>query len=92
MLFHRRRLAQARHCRAAGGRRGGRAGWLRPRGASAAYPRGARVLEAYPTPQKAGQNLVAPFAWTGTRALFAKAGFKPSTENERVWVKKRSKR
>jgi hypothetical protein len=54
-----------------------------------ALERGAHVLEAYPTPQKEGQTLVATFAWTGTRSLFAKAGFKPSTDNARVWVKRR---
>ena len=54
-----------------------------------AFDRGARVLEAYPTPQKPGQNLVAAFAWTGTRSLFAKGGFKPSQENNRVWLKRR---
>jgi GNAT superfamily N-acetyltransferase len=54
-----------------------------------AFERGARVLEAYPTPQKAGQTLAAAFAWTGTRSLFAKTGFKPSADNARVWVKRR---
>jgi len=76
----------------AGWRKRGIAGALLTSAAKTAFERGARVLEAYPTPQKPGQNLVAPFAWTGTRALFAKAGFKPSTENERVWVKKRGRR
>ena len=42
-----------------------------------------------PRRRKPGQNLVAPFAWTGTRALFEKAGFKPSADNARVWVKRR---
>jgi GNAT superfamily N-acetyltransferase len=57
-----------------------------------AFARGATVLEAYPTPQRAGENLAAAFAWTGTRALFDKAGFKPSAQNARVWIKKRSRR
>lgn len=54
-----------------------------------AFERGARVLEAYPAPQKPREKLVAAFAWTGTLSLFAKAGFKPSAENARVWLKKR---
>ena len=53
------------------------------------FARGAAVLEAYPTPQRAGENLAAAFAWTGTRVLIAKTGFKPSPHNTWVWVKKR---
>ncbi len=74
---------------AAGWRKRGIAGALLKAAMAAAFQRGARVLEAYPTPQQPGQNLVAPFAWTGTRSLFAKAGFKPSADNARVWVKRR---
>ena len=74
---------------AAGWRRRGVAGALLKEAAKLAFARGARVLEGYPTPQKPDQNLVAAFTWTGTRALFAKAGFEPSAENARVWVKKR---
>jgi GNAT superfamily N-acetyltransferase len=77
---------------AAGWRKRGIAGALLKSAMTTAFERGARVLEAYPTPQKPEQNLVAPFAWTGTRALFEKVGFKPSADNERVWVKKRAKR
>ena len=76
---------------AAGWRKRGIAGALLKSAIKATFDRGARVLEAYPTPQKPGQNLVAPFAWTGTRTLFVKAGFKPSADNERVWVKRRRK-
>lgn len=57
-----------------------------------AFTRGAKVLEAYPTPQRAGANLAAAFAWTGTRGLFEKAGFRPSAENERVWLKRRPRK
>ena len=77
---------------AAGWRRRGVASALLKEAATLAFARGARVLEGYPTPQKPDQSLVAAFTWTGTRALFAKAGFKPSAQNDRVWVKKRSKR
>lgn len=76
---------------AAGWRKRGIAGALLKSAIETAFARGARVLEAYPTPQKPGENLVAAFAWTGTRALFAKAGFKPSEDNARVWVKKRAR-
>jgi GNAT superfamily N-acetyltransferase len=74
---------------APGWRRRGIAGVLLDTAIETAFERGARVLEAYPTPQKSGQKLVAAFAWTGTRSLFAKAGFKPSTENDRIWLKRR---
>jgi GNAT superfamily N-acetyltransferase len=57
-----------------------------------AFGHGARVLEAYPTPQRAGEKLAAAFAWTGTRALFEKAGFAPSPQNARVWIRKRPRR
>jgi GNAT superfamily N-acetyltransferase len=74
---------------AAGWRKRGVASALLKTAMATALERGARVLEAYPTPQQPGQNLVAPFAWTGTRALFEKAGFKPSADNARVWLKRR---
>jgi GNAT superfamily N-acetyltransferase len=76
---------------AAGWRKRGIASALLKSAMTAAFERGARVLEAYPTPQQSGQKLAAPFAWTGTGALFAKAGFKPSADNARVWVKRRAK-
>jgi len=75
---------------APGWRKRGIAGALLATAIETAFERGARVLEAYPTPQKAGQTLVAAFAWTGTRSLFAKAGFKPSPDNARVWLKRRA--
>jgi GNAT superfamily N-acetyltransferase len=74
---------------AAGWRRRGIAGALLKEAVKTAFDRGARVLEAYPTPQKPDQTLIAAFTWTGTRSLFAKAGFKPSADNARVWVKRR---
>ena len=77
---------------AAGWRKRGVAGALLKSAMATAFERGARVLEAYPTPQQPGQNLVAPFAWTGTRALFEKAGFKPSADNARVWLKRGRKK
>jgi GNAT superfamily N-acetyltransferase len=77
---------------AAGWRKRGIAGALLKSATKTAFERGARVLEAYPTPQKPGETLAAAFAWTGTCALFDKAGFKPSTDNARVWVKKQAKR
>lgn len=77
---------------APGWRRRGIAGALLEVAMDTAFERGAHALEAYPTPQKPGQSLAAAFAWTGTRSLFAKAGFKPSAENARVWLKKRTKR
>lgn len=76
---------------APGWRRRGIAGALLKQAVKVAFNRGARMLEAYPTPQKADQSLIAAFTWTGTRSLFAKAGFKPSIENDRVWVKKKPK-
>lgn len=76
---------------AAGWRRRGIAGALLETAIDTAFARGARVLEAYPTPQKADEALPAAFAWTGTRSLFAKAGFKPSAGNARVWLKRRKK-
>jgi GNAT superfamily N-acetyltransferase len=76
---------------APGWRGRGVAGALLKAAVATAFERGARVLEAYPTPQKPGQKLVAAFAWTGTASLFVKAGFKPSADNTRVWVKKRRK-
>jgi GNAT superfamily N-acetyltransferase len=74
---------------APGWRKRGIAGALLKAATETAFERGARILEAYPTPQKADQTLVATFAWTGTRSLFAKAGFKPSADNARVWLKRR---
>ena len=74
---------------APGWRRQGIAGALLEVAIETAFDRGARVVEAYPTPQKPDQKLPAAFAWTGTRSLFAKAGFKPSADNARVWVKRR---
>jgi GNAT superfamily N-acetyltransferase len=76
---------------ASGWRRQGIAGALLKVAAETAFARGARLLEAYPTPQKPDQTLVAAFTWTGTRSLFAKAGFKPSAGNARVWEKRRKK-
>ncbi|MGH6891003.1 MAG: GNAT family N-acetyltransferase [Dongiaceae bacterium] len=75
---------------APGWRRRGVAGALLEAAIDAAFARGATALEAYPTPQRPGQKLAAAFAWTGTRSLFAKAGFRPSADNERVWLKGRS--
>jgi GNAT superfamily N-acetyltransferase len=77
---------------APGWRRQGFAGALLEVAVATAFERGARVLEAYPTPQKPDQTLIAAFTWTGTRSLFAKAGFKPSSGNDRVWVKRRGNR
>ena len=37
--------------------------------------RGAKVAEGYPVNLKPGQRLPNAFAWTGTRPIFAKAGF-----------------
>jgi len=74
---------------APGWRKRGIAGALLKEAVKTAFDRGARILEAYPTPQQPDQTLAAAFAWTGTRSLFAKAGFKPSTDNARVWVKRR---
>jgi len=37
--------------------------------------RGARIAEGYPVNLKPGQRLPNAFAWTGTLALFARAGF-----------------
>src|SRR5262249_5744117 len=76
---------------AAGWRRRGVAGALLKTAAETAFARGARLIEAYPTPQKADQTLVAAFTWTGTRSLFAKAGFKPRQDNARVWEKQRTR-
>jgi GNAT superfamily N-acetyltransferase len=72
-----------------GWRRRGIAGGLLEAAVATAFERGARILEAYPTPQKPDQTLVAAFTWTGTRSLFAKAGFKPSADNPRIWLKRR---
>ena len=77
---------------APGWRRQGIAGALLTVAVAAAFERGARILEAYPTPQKPDQTLIAAFTWTGTRSLFAKAGFKPSSGNDRVWEKRRGNR
>jgi GNAT superfamily N-acetyltransferase len=77
---------------APGWRRQGFAGALLEVAVATGFERGARVLEAYPTPQKPDQTLIAAFTWTGTRSLFAKAGFKPSNGNGRVWVKRRGNR
>lgn len=58
-------------------------GW-RDRGVAAAllahalkrlHKSGAAVAEGYPVNLKAGQRLPNAFAWTGTRSLFAAAGF-----------------
>lgn len=76
---------------AAGWRRRGIDGALLKSAIETAFARGARVLEAYPTPQKTGETLAAAFAWTGTRTLFAKAGFKPSEDNARLWLKRRAR-
>ena len=37
--------------------------------------RGAKVAEGYPVNLKPGQRLPNAFAWTGTRSIFANAGF-----------------
>lgn len=37
---------------------------------------GAEIAEGYPVNLKPGQRLPNAFAWTGTRALFARAGFR----------------
>jgi len=37
--------------------------------------RGAKIAEGYPVNLKPGQRLPNAFAWTGTRSLFADAGF-----------------
>jgi GNAT superfamily N-acetyltransferase len=37
--------------------------------------RGVRIVEGYPVNLKPGQRLPNAFAWTGTRSLFAAAGF-----------------
>jgi len=40
--------------------------------------RGARIVEGYPVkPSRGGGMIPAAFAWTGTRSLFARAGFAP---------------
>lgn len=72
---------------APGWRRRGIAGGLLEAAVATAFERGARILEAYPTPQRPDETLIAAFTWTGTRSLFAKAGFKPTADNVRVWVK-----
>jgi GNAT superfamily N-acetyltransferase len=74
---------------APGWRRRGIAGALLKTAIDVAFDRGARILAGYPTPQKPDQTLVAAFTWTGTRSLFAKAGFRPSAESDRVWLKRR---
>lgn len=76
---------------APGWRRRGIAGALLEVAVKTAFKRGAKILEAFPTPQKADQSLIAAFTWTGTRSLFAKAGFKPSQDNARVWLKRRAR-
>ncbi|HKX58517.1 MAG TPA: GNAT family N-acetyltransferase, partial [Steroidobacteraceae bacterium] len=37
--------------------------------------RGAKIAEGYPVNLKPGQRLPNAFAWTGTRSIFAEAGF-----------------
>jgi GNAT superfamily N-acetyltransferase len=63
-----------------------KAGW-RDRGVASALlahslmslrRRGAKVAEGYPVNLKPGQRLPNAFAWTGTRALFMAAGFRPA--------------
>lgn len=56
------------------------------------FARGAAVIEAYPTPQRAGQAIAAAFAWTGTKALFAHAGFRPNAQNPRIYLKRPSRK
>jgi GNAT superfamily N-acetyltransferase len=60
-----------------------KAGW-RGRGVAGALLRhalrslrrqGAKIAESYPVNLKPGQRLPNAFAWTGTRSLFAEAGF-----------------
>ena len=60
-----------------------KAGW-RDRGVASALLRhslrslrrqGAKIAEGYPVNLKSGQRLPHAFAWTGTRSLFADAGF-----------------
>jgi GNAT superfamily N-acetyltransferase len=60
-----------------------KAGW-RDRGVAAALlqhvlrslrRQGAKIAEGYPVNLKPGQRLPSAFAWTGTRSLFADAGF-----------------
>lgn len=60
-----------------------KAGW-RDRGVATALLRhalrslrrqGAKIAEGYPVNLKPGQRLPNAFAWTGTRSLFAEAGF-----------------
>jgi GNAT superfamily N-acetyltransferase len=42
------------------------------------HQRGAKVAEGYPVNLKRSQRLPNAFAWTGTRALFEAAGFRPA--------------
>jgi len=60
-----------------------KAGW-RDRGVASALlahalgslrRKGAKIAEGYPVNLKPGQRLANAFAWTGTRSLFADAGF-----------------
>ena len=46
----------------------------------------AEAIEAYPAKQEECQSLVPAFAWTGIASMFAKAGFRRSPRNNRIWL------
>ncbi len=52
--------------------------------------RGAKIAEGYPVNLKPGQRLPNAFAWTGTRSLFAEAGFKLASPATTSKVRMRS--
>jgi len=59
----------------AGWRDQGVAGALLAHALKSLRRQGARIAEGYPVNLKPGQRLPNAFAWTGTRSLFARAGF-----------------
>lgn len=51
--------------------------------------RGAKIVEGYPVNLKGAERLPNAFAWTGTRAMFEAAGFRPADSGDASKIRMR---